>query len=524
MALTETRPETERREDAAPAPTPPSAVEQLIGSGDHLTIGRLFVGFGLFFLALSSLGLGVHALDRMTADGVFGLTDVLRWTSLVGMVLMGVLPVLLGLAVFVVPRQVGSPSIAFPRAAAAALWTWLIGGALFITSAVLDGGIGGTDTDAARLGSLSMGVMMAALSLGAVCVATTVLSHRPIGMGLARVPLFAWSMLVATPIWILTFGSTVAHVWLGRVGDADAAGLTAGFADGIAWFLRAPSIYMLAIPVLGIIGDAVVFASGRRIAAYGVMQGLIGAFGVASFGVWTQSAGGTENIVWVLFVLVGAVPVLGVIALAGENLRHGKVTVSTGLIAAVLAPLLVLGGVAAGALQALDQAGSGNLWSLDTDMLLWTQAIFLTGAAAVGGVAGLAHWSRRLWNAPAPQGPGIGAAVLLFLGSGALATIHLAQSIAAREGEAGLVREVLFGVMIAGAVLVVLGAVSALAMVLGAGSAGSDSPDPDDDVAMTLEWWPAGPVVSGDVEAEVPVVASPYPLADLRDGPEEDNA
>jgi len=524
MALTETRPETERREDATTAPPPPSAVERLIGSGDHLTIGRLYVGFALVFLTLGALGLGVHSLDRMTVDGVLGLTEVLRWTSLIAMVLMGVMPLLLGLAIFIVPRQVASPAIAFPRAAALSLWTWLIGGALFITSAVLYGGVGGTDTEAARLGSLSMGVMMAALSLGSVCVATTVLSHRPLGMGLARVPFFAWSMLVATPIWILTFGSTIAHVWLGRVADADASGITAGFLDGIAWFLRAPSVYLLAIPVLGIIADVIVVAAGRRLRTYGVLQGLIAAYGIASFGVWTQGPGATENIVWVVFVLAAAVPVLGLVGLAGENLRHGKVTVSVALIGAVLAPLLILGGVAAAAVQALDQAGTGNLWSLDAQMLLWSQASFLIGASAVGGVVGLAHWSRRLWNAPAPQGPGIGAVVLLFVGSGTLATIHLVQSIAAREGEAGLVRGALFGVTIAAVLLIALGALSTLAMVLGAGSAGNETPDPDDDAAMTLEWWPAGPVVAGDVDVAAPPVTSPYPLADLRDGPEEDNA
>jgi hypothetical protein len=180
--------------------------------------------------------------------------------------------------------------------------------------------------------------------------------------------------------------------------------------------------------------------------------------------------------------------------------------------------------VAAAGLQALDQAGSGSLWSLDAQMLLWSQATFLIGAAAVGGVVGLAHWSRRLWSSAAPQGPGIVAAVLLFLGSGTLGTIHLVQSIAAREGENGLIRGALFGVTIAGVLLVALGALSALAMALGAASAGNDRPEPDDDTAMTLEWWPTGPVVAGDVDAEVPAVVSPYPLADLRDGPEEDNA
>ena len=44
------------------------------------------------------------------------------------------LPLFIGVATTVIPLQIGARAIAFPRAAAAALWTWLIGAALMIAA------------------------------------------------------------------------------------------------------------------------------------------------------------------------------------------------------------------------------------------------------------------------------------------------------------------------------------------------------------------------------------------------------
>ena len=59
-----------------------------------------------------------------------------------------------------------------------------------------------TDTTPPAWATSSMGRDPRRLALGSIAVATTVLSHRPLGMGLSSVPLFSWSMLVAAPVWI----------------------------------------------------------------------------------------------------------------------------------------------------------------------------------------------------------------------------------------------------------------------------------------------------------------------------------
>ncbi|MCZ7628102.1 MAG: cbb3-type cytochrome c oxidase subunit I [Microthrixaceae bacterium] len=209
MAVTDTTlPEQPTGSATVATPATAGEFEQLIGTGDHTSLGRMFVGFSLLLLVVGLAIRLVVGIDFATDNGVFGsylpMVDV---SSLIALVFLGVLPALLGLAIVIVPLQVGSPSIAFPRAAALSLWAWLVSSGIFVTSIALDGGVGGGDYDAAALGNISFGVMMASLGLAAVCVATTVLAHRPAGMSLARVPLFAWSMLVAASIWIVTFGA-----------------------------------------------------------------------------------------------------------------------------------------------------------------------------------------------------------------------------------------------------------------------------------------------------------------------------
>jgi len=520
MALTETRPEIDRGGDVSPDRPAPSQIERLIGSGDHLSNGRVLLGFSLVFGALSAAGLALAALDRTTADGLLGgISDVLWPSSLVGLVLMGVMPLLVGLGIAIVPLQVGSPSVAFPRAAGLTVWTWLIGALLFITSVVIDGGIGGADDDAARIGNLSMGVMMAALALGMVCIATTVLSHRPLGMGLARVPFLSWSMLVAAPIWILSMGSALAHVVVGQITGADAAGLAEGFDGGIAWLLRAPSVHLLAIPALGIAADAVVHVTGRRLRPHGAFQGAIAAYAVLAFGAWTQLPAARNTFIWAAFVLGAALPILAQLGGLADTLRRGgRIPALAALGGSLLALLLVLGVVGAAAVQALDTAGSGQLWNLRTDLLGDTQALFAIAAGLLAGIAGLAHWSERLFGAPAPDGVAKGGVAGVLAGGALAATVLLVEGIAAGDGRDGLPEGLVYGLVAAGGLLVVLGVLGGLTAALGAARASYEGVEPAGEVTegMTLEWAGRGAAVAG--VAHTDHVRSPYPLADLRDG------
>lgn len=512
MALTQTRPSTEQPGSVSGGdPAAPSGFEEVIGSGDHVVLGRVFIGFSFFYLALSALGLLLAGIDGLSDDGIFGLPVALWSSAPVAFVLLGAVPLLLGLAIHVVPSQVGSPSIAFPRAAALSLWGWVVSSGIFLVGVALDGGIGGEDLESSRLSSVALGGVLVSLSLGAVCVATTVLSHRPLGMGLSKVPFFSWSMLVAAPVWIMTFGSMAAHVFLGRISLADAPGLLERWVDGMAWSMRVPSIYMVAIPALGIAADVVAKSVGSRVSPYGVVQGLIAVYAVFSFGAWSQTPGALQTVLWVLWVLVAAAPVMGLLAAMLDTLRRGRPEGSAALASALLLFLLLLGGVLSGALQGLDTAGKGQLFGFDTAALELAQTYFLFGAALLGAVAGIANWSRRIYSAPVAEGQAKGLLATSLLGAGLLATLFLAEGVAGAADQS-MSSEMLSALAAIGGLLVLLASLGGMALTGGASRAGSGRPDADDDSGLTLEWSAVGAGVQPDVD----YVNSPYPLLDLR--------
>ena len=188
-------------------------------TGDHATIGSMFVFSSLLFaLGAAIIGVLIRS-DSVTDDtlGVFSSPDswFQMWTlHRLALLLMVLAPLMLGLAMAAVPDLIGASNLAFPRAALGSFWLWLIGSS--ITAAALAGGgwgslsdeaIGGTaaaaaDSDAISLTLLGTTMTIASLLLGAVIVATTVISLRKPGMSLLDIPPFVWSMLVTTAIWL----------------------------------------------------------------------------------------------------------------------------------------------------------------------------------------------------------------------------------------------------------------------------------------------------------------------------------
>src|SRR5437867_2603758 len=150
MAMTETRPEAETpaaTTSTTPStglPRPAGGLAGLLGTGRHRSIGRLWVGTSLVFLAVSGVLGGVLGAERLKPEtyNILNKDSFAQTLSLHGVagVFLFALPILIGLGTIVVPRQVGSHTIAFPRAAAAAIWGYLIGGGMVVVSYLLNGG------------------------------------------------------------------------------------------------------------------------------------------------------------------------------------------------------------------------------------------------------------------------------------------------------------------------------------------------------------------------------------------------
>lgn len=516
MALTETRPDTDDSSAGAAATSQPGAVERLIGSGDHVAIGRLFIGFGLALASLSLTLWAVTGIDVLTDNGFLGSrTAQLAASAQTALLFLGVVPTLLGVFISVVPLQLGSPSISFPRAAALSFWTWLVAGGIFAVSIAIDGGVMGSDETAATLGNVALGAVLVALGLGAVCVATTVMSHRPLGMRLAWVPGLSWSALVASSLWLVTLGSAVAHMFLGEVAKMGPAALATNFSENLIWVFRGPAVFAFAIPVLGIAVDVVASATGRRFANTDALQLIIGLYAILAFGAWAQRPSAINTALWTVFVLAIAVLILAMLGAIGDAMRRGKATMSPALILSIFSVLLLLGAVVAGCVQALSLAGEGTLFDASPVTLAAAQTAFVAAAAIAGAVAASFHWSPLLWGGAGNSVESRLTLPLVVLGGALLGTSVLVQAAVQLDGEATAAQ--LFGLLTAGgAALLALGALSALVAAI---RAADDDAEPV--TGLTLEWSFAAPASGGVGPVDLVRVRSPYPLLDAREGTEE---
>src|SRR4051812_21102392 len=434
MAMTETRPdpaETQLAAAGAPAgagpsepsrPLPQGGLTGLFGTGDHLVLGRLWIGVSIVFLLVSGLAgalLGIERFDTTHYDVLDGknYAQTLSLHSISGIFLF-LLPMLLGLAMVVVPRQVGAGAIAFPRAAAAAFWTYLIGGGMVVVSYLINGGPFGGNDKGVDLFLASLGMVVVALVLASVCLATTVLGLRTTGMSLAHVPLFAWSVLTAATIWIASFGllfGLLVLLYVDHRYRLFAFGSSNDIDRWLRWTMTPPQVFAYAIPVLGFAGDVVPVFGRTRARRHGLALAAIGAFAGLSFGAWTYLGQSDNPRLYQQFLFVASaiaivLPVLLFLAFFAETLIHGRPSLGSPLLFASAAMVMVLAGVLTGAIRAVH-----SLALIDTTADA-SISHYVLGAVAIAAVGGIHYWWPQVLTRPLKEGLGRLTAVLLLVG------------------------------------------------------------------------------------------------------------
>ena len=231
-------------------------------STDHKKIGRMFIGAGLLGLFATILANLLIAIERV--DGGAAAFDSDSWAQLlgsqrVGLVFGTALPLAAGLAVAIVPLQLGARAIAFPRLVAAGMYMWLGGFILSIVSLINNGGFGGGDSDMVDLFLAALGLMALGFTAVGVSLVTTVLTTRAPGMTMRRVPFFAFSVLVFGIGLILVMPVLVgAVIYLfvdHRSGAREAFGGNEGIVTWAGWIFTQPTTFLFAIPVLGLFAE-----------------------------------------------------------------------------------------------------------------------------------------------------------------------------------------------------------------------------------------------------------------------------
>jgi len=196
----------------APAHDRGGALYEWVTTVDHKRIGILYIATSLLFLGIG----GVEALlmrwqlSTARADAIgpstFNQLFTMHGTT---MIFFAAMPLLFGIANYIVPLMIGARDMAYPRINALGYWLVLFGGGLTYFSFVAGGApdVGwfayapltehtfsrGTGTDYWILGLLVSGVGSVATGVNLV---TTIICMRAPGMTLGKLPLFVWMMLV----------------------------------------------------------------------------------------------------------------------------------------------------------------------------------------------------------------------------------------------------------------------------------------------------------------------------------------
>ncbi len=536
MTLIESKPEerelapvADAADDVSLQPPPPDpGFERVLATSDHKVVGRAYIFTALLFLGASLvlhllLGLenrevGFDLLDPDAYVQVFTLANL-------SLFLLGLAPAFLGLAIYVVPLQMGANGIAFPRAAAASYWGFLVGTALLIAGYGMNGGVGGGDVEGTLIGYAGLGLVALALLVAAMAVVTTVVALRPPGMSMLRVPAFSWSMFVAGIVWLVTLPAFGANLLLLYV-DSD-HGSVAFSLPGLAWpqlrwVLLQPAVFAFAIPVLGIAADVVPAMTRSRIVNRVAVLGPIGAFGVLSFGPWAQTAFNPHLVGEATYIVMSVAIVLPVLALLGGLLdtvrRGGRPQANSSLPLALLSLVALLGAAVAG--------GWGTIPYLDLSGTTWPEGVakLVAGASLLGLASGLAYWGPKIWGAMPVDALGklnilvlLGGAALFGAGdliSGGAGQLPFWPGLG-RVDRVSDVSQLGQLALTAGAALLVLGVVLLLLAHLPAAMKRSGAPaDPWE--GSTLEWSTSSPPPFINFLAAPALVTSAEPLLDTR--------
>jgi cytochrome c oxidase subunit 1 len=520
MSLTDTRPEAEAEAPADPGARPePRGLAGWLTTDDHKRVGRLWLATGVVLgVAGSAIGAilnvervdsGLSLLDGETFGQVYGFHgEVAVFGFLV--------PVVLGLATYVVPLQVGAPEIAFPRNAALAYWTFLVSAGVLVGAYVANGGAGGGSRVGTDLYLLALGALNVATVMALVSVLTTISSLRAPGMTLLRIPLFTWSLLVGGGLTLLAAPVLVARLIETYVAHHFGGEWPGAAYDGIAWFWSLPQVYVLAVPAAGIALEVVPVLTGSRLRQHAAAIVVLGGLGVLGVGMFAQVPDTFDDLLYVVMGLAAVLPALGLVGLLADTVRRGRMVLRAPLLLALGATVqLALGALAGAALVIEPLELQGTVW--EAAQVHYT----LFGGAFLGLLAGVWWWAPKLWGVHLGEAAGRAVFALVFLASLLLATPDLVNGLfqnqpllTADPGDDALT--VTMNVVSAvGGVLGVLGVLVVVGELLGSVVRRRGTPAAGDPWGgATLEWATPSPPPAGNFPEPVPPVSSATPLLD----------
>ena len=288
-----------------------SRLSNLLRTTDHKTIGLMYLvtSFAWFFvgglMAMLMRGElaqpGLQYLSPEQYNQLFTMHGTI-------MLLLFATPLFFAFANLIMPLQIGSPDVAFPRLNALSYWLFLFGGLMaaggfFTPSGAADFGwyayiplSDGVHSPGAGATLWLTGLAVSGLGtiLGAVNFIATIVCLRAPGMTMFRMPIFTWNTLVTSLLVLFAFPILTSALLVNLV-DRNLGSLVFSRANGGAmlwqhlfWFFGHPEVYIIALPFFGIITEIIPVFSRKPLFGYKGMVGATVLIAILSVAVWAH--------------------------------------------------------------------------------------------------------------------------------------------------------------------------------------------------------------------------------------------
>jgi cytochrome c oxidase subunit 1 len=273
-------------------------------SRDHKVIARQFLWLGLVFLLVGGL-MAMVMRWQLAYPGrpapLVGVVSPASYTTLFTlhgtiMIFFAITPILIGaFGNFCIPLQIGARDMSFPTLNMLSFWTQLLASLLLCAAWLAPSGgpkAGwtaypplsthvGTPGAGQTLWTLALILAGASTTMGAVNYITTVIRERAPGMHFFRMPLTVWGLwltAILNALFVPILGVAMLLLFCDRAfgthfflaGAMVRAGGDPLLYQHLFWIFGHPEVYILILPVWGIVSDFLSFFARKPAYAYRV--------------------------------------------------------------------------------------------------------------------------------------------------------------------------------------------------------------------------------------------------------------
>ncbi len=292
---------------------------------DHKKIGVLYMASAfVFFVIAGLLSLLMRAELAVPELQVMDLETYNQLFTMHGtaMIFFFATPMVVGLANYLIPLQIGAPDVAFPRMNAFTYWLFLFsalivfGGFIIATGPAAFGWYAypplSTETYSPGFGAdlWVVGLLLSGVAsiLGGVNLIATIFAMRTPGLTMLRLPLFTWNILVTSILIIFSFpvlGAALAMLVI----DRNLGGnffTTEGdplVYQHLFWFFGHPEVYIIALPFFGVVTEIIPVFSRKPLFGYKAFVFATILIGAYSFSVWAHHMFTTGAVATIYFAI-----------------------------------------------------------------------------------------------------------------------------------------------------------------------------------------------------------------------------